>query len=520
MVVDKNLNFIGNGSAKNIIIDGQNKGPLFTVNRDVTVIFQNITFMHGLNDCGGAIATYVSTLNVDNCIFINNTAHGGTSNGGAIDNEGIRGYYATATITNSVFIGNYAYHDGGAITTYYANTLIKNCEFYNNGAYRDGGAIRVKFSKSHVIDNCTFMYNHAASYTSSGGLTGWGGAIYSWSDSVSTIKNSIICNNYAQEAGGAIATASQLTVTNCIITNNTADWMGGAIYVYQEGEGTSADTVVNYNDIYNNTITTPTAFEAGGEDVYLSSVIPDGTVLNFENNYWGTNNPLNSTDYHYTWEERFDTNGKASNPTTWLIHKFDSILSGENITLYYKNGTSYEVRLTDNKNNPLANKVISFSIIGKVYNFTTDENGVANLPINLIPNSYEVTATFNGDEEYTKSTVTNTVTVLSTIEGKDITLYYKNGTGYTVKILNNHGKVASNENVAFNIIGKFYNLTSDENGIATLPINLNPGKYIVTAIYNGLMYSNNITVLSTLQSDDLVNTLVMEASLRLRLLII
>lgn len=171
MVVDKNLNFIGNGSAEKIIIDGQNKGPLFTVNRDVTVTFQNITFMHGLNDCGGAISTYVSTLNVDNCIFINNTAHGGTSNGGAIDNEGIRGYYVTATITNSVFIGNYAYHDGGAITTYYANTLIKNCEFYNNGAYRDGGAIRVKFSNSHVIDNCTFMYNHAAFYTSSGGLT-------------------------------------------------------------------------------------------------------------------------------------------------------------------------------------------------------------------------------------------------------------------------------------------------------------------------------------------------------------
>ena len=58
------------------------------------------------------------------------------------------------------------------------------------------------------------------------------------------------------------------------------------------------------------------------------------------------------------------------------------------------------------------------------------------------------------------------------------------------------------EKVVFNINGVFYTKATNASGIATLNINLNPGKYIVTAIYKECMVSNNITVLPTVIAKD------------------
>ena len=45
---------------------------------------------------------------------------------------------------------------------------------------------------------------------------------------------------------------------------------------------------------------------------------------------------------------------------------------------------------------------------------------------------------------------------------------------------------------------------SDENGIVSLSIKLRPGDYIVTAEYEGCRVSNNVKVLPTLVTKDLV----------------
>ena len=48
-----------------------------------------------------------------------------------------------------------------------------------------------------------------------------------------------------------------------------------------------------------------------------------------------------------------------------------------------------------------------------------------------------------------------------------------------------------------------YTRETDANGYAGLNINLNPGTYIITAIYNDCMVSNTIKVLPTLVASDL-----------------
>ena len=65
------------------------------------------------------------------------------------------------------------------------------------------------------------------------------------------------------------------------------------------------------------------------------------------------------------------------------------------------------------------------------------------------------------------------------------------------------GTLAVNKNVTFNINGVFYIRTTDSNGVVSLAINLRPGDYIITTIFDGLDIGNKVTVLPTLVTKDL-----------------
>jgi hypothetical protein len=185
---------------------------------------------------------------------------------------------------------------------------------------------------------------------------------------------------------------------------------------------------------------------------------------------------------------------KISNNITVL-----STIFGNDIVKYFRNGTQYIVKVLDNKGNPLANSVVKINIHGVLYEKTSDKNGIAILDINLNPGKYIITA-----EHVNGLNVTNNITVLSTIFGNDVVKYFRNGTQYIVKVLNDQGNPLANSVVKMNVHGVFYEKTSDANGTAILDINLNPGKYIITAEHvNKLKISNNITVLPVLTGTDL-----------------
>ncbi|MBO6110151.1 MAG: hypothetical protein J6P12_04770, partial [Methanobrevibacter sp.] len=94
-----------------------------------------------------------------------------------------------------------------------------------------------------------------------------------------------------------------------------------------------------------------------------------------------------------------------------------------------------------------------------------------------------------------------------TIKGDNLVKVFRNESQYYATFLDNQGKgLANGTTVTFNINGVMYERKTNEKGVARLNINLNPGEYILTAIHpnNGEMSSNNITVLATIQSSDLV----------------
>lgn len=88
------------------------------------------------------------------------------------------------------------------------------------------------------------------------------------------------------------------------------------------------------------------------------------------------------------------------------------------------------------------------------------------------------------------------ITVLPTIIAENLTTYL-NASQFNASFVKGNGNPLSNTNVTFNINGVFYICQSDDNGLATLNINLMPGKYIITAIepVTGLDMGYGVTVL-------------------------
>ena len=205
----------------------------------------------------------------------------------------------------------------------------------------------------------------------------------------------------------------------------------------------------------------------------------------------------------YTGDNKYDS--MIVNGTITVNKNTITTLIMNDVVKYFRGSQKLTAKLVDAIGNPIANATVYFTINGKVYAKITDENGMASMGIGLVPNEYKVSAVFNGTKDHDKSTANATVTVKSTILGNDTTLYFLNGTKYVAKFLDSDGKTLTNTTVKFNINGVFYTRVTDENGMASLNIRLDPKLYIITA-YNpvtGEQRANEVTVLPRIIAEDL-----------------
>ena len=171
----------------------------------------------------------------------------------------------------------------------------------------------------------------------------------------------------------------------------------------------------------------------------------------------------------------------------------------EDLVKMYQNDTRFYVKFTDSTGKALTKTTVKFNIHGVFYTKKTDKDGVADLGIMLIPGEYILTAynPVTGEEKGFN------ITVKSLIVQSDLTKYYLNASKFQATIYDKNGSLAVGKNVTFNINGVFYTKTTDSNGVVSLAINLRPGEYIITTMYEGLAVGNNIVVLPTLVTRDL-----------------
>ena len=184
------------------------------------------------------------------------------------------------------------------------------------------------------------------------------------------------------------------------------------------------------------------------------------------------------------------TNPKSTEELNQSIQVVERICENKDLTMYFKAGKSYMVKVLDDAGNPLKGANVTFKINKRTYVKTTDENGYASLKISLNPNTYSITASYNG------YTVKNKVVVKTTIITKDITVKKGKTIKFKAKLLSSKGKILKNKKITFKFKGKTYKVKTSSKGIATLKITkkYKAGKYTITSTYNGLKVKNKIKI--------------------------
>ena len=539
----------------------------FTYDDETYIRVCNSSFVNNSAQSGGAIYSYgdfvVNLMTIDNSTFVNNSAH--DSSGGAIWGHFVNININDSNFVNNIakdvggsiycmmgpvsaidsnFISNSA-ESGGAIYyfgDYYDYIEISDSSFVNNSAQK-GGAI-LSFSNVN-IGNTSFIENKA----DEGNVIYFdGGLSYDYPGLTILLTDLEIDGNASNVYGGGITFDENIL---SISAQGVGVYASGEVSVGIAGESFKKDfdskgkVSFDLSSISSGTWDTNISYLANGDFSDFKATIPllivssqhsfNLTVPDVEKYFNGPERfAVNLTDSDNrpvanatvsiiingnTYNRTTDENGIASMAINLNSGVYEALtkyndfevsstitvkatVSGENITKIFRNGTQYYATFVDTQGKTLANGTeVEFNINGVFYKRYTNENGTARMNINLNPGEYIITAKNpNSTEQYT-----NIITVLpSIVENNDLTKYYKNGSQYTLKILGDDGSpVKSGVEVKFNINGVFYTRTTNESGYVKMNINLEPGEYIITAEYNGLMASNNITVLSVIETENL-----------------
>lgn len=148
----------------------------------------------------------------------------------------------------------------------------------------------------------------------------------------------------------------------------------------------------------------------------------------------------------------------------------------------------FQVKLLDENGNALSKKPVSIEFKGKVYNKTTDANGIAKLKLIVYRGYYPIKYTFKGDKSYTSVSKSSQVLVVPTgatkLSGSNFIAYIGFNNYFTVTLTSDGVNVA-NQKVRFNLNGKNYYKTTDSKGQAKLNLKLKKGTYTIKYYFAG-----------------------------------
>lgn len=252
---------------------------------------------------------------------------------------------------------------------------------------------------------------------------------------------------------------------------------------------------------------------ADSENVTGAESYDDLSAGSFEDN----NQPISSNIVEVESDDVIGSSGSsidgvvaASSSNNVVGAAGDTVLGPDSATLittkltvsdahYGKSATYFKVTLKDKDGNPLSKQKVSLKVKKKVYSAFTNAKGKAWIKtVSLNVGKYTVSLNYEGNENYSSSSLSKKVKVLSSVIGSDLTKYYGQASKYKVKFWKD-GQVLKNTKVSLKVHGVTYTVKTNEKGVATLKINLAVGKYVITAInpYSKEKVSNKIVVKKT-----------------------
>ena len=440
---------------------------------------------------------------IDNCTFINNTG----IYGGAIYESN-----CGTTITNSKFTNNSGSY-GGAINTNSDNVYITSSKFENNSGLF-GGAIYYNGSDG-IISYSTFENNSASSD---------GGAIYC-NGSDCSISSSVLGNNNANKDSGVFFASSDNIVKDCILINsNVNPVLYSERYVVTANYNWWGNTLANFTTKPN----VPTRIEVKNW-LFLNITADNDTIkmgdistINCDLSYLATANGNPTKYYAFALPDinlTIETVNGIADPITLIegicqINFIPTNIPEGSITIKYEN-IEYTinyliekgyVELTSSDNviyNGYLSIFASDNASGNV-NVKIDNNNYYGEMIdgeliliidNLSINNYSAVISFESDL-YEPCTLAKKINIMSSISAMDLTKNINDDSNFVATFYDLDGSILKNTKITYLLNGNLKTEETDDNGVISLNINLNPGTYDITLLnpVNDESKVNKITI--------------------------
>ena len=187
-----------------------------------------------------------------------------------------------------------------------------------------------------------------------------------------------------------------------------------------------------------------------------------------------------------------------STNVTVTVKQATSITAAD-VSATYKVNKDLVITLKDANGKPIANAKVTVDLKG-AKTYTTDKNGQVKVATKgLAPKAYTAKVTFNGNDNYTKSTKNVKVTVKKAtpkLTAKKKTFKSSTKTKkYSIVLKDNTGKAIKKAKVTLKVKGKTYKATTNSKGKATFKIKkLNKkGTFKATVTYKGNKYFKKVS---------------------------
>lgn len=411
--------FIGNST----ILDGQGLIQILFASNSGNITLQDITFANGAFEGGAAIMADRVNVEIINCTFTNNTAS----------------------------------EMGGAITTDFGTVKVINSTFANNKANNEGAAI-IWMDSSVIVDGCIFTNNTAEDYSIVYGISGSG-----------QITGSVFTNNCANTI--VSVTGASCDISNSIFLNNN-----GTIFKIDYESNTNYNwfghTESNYKDDYGvmycskwlflNAIAVPDTINMSDTSNVTFTIWEYDSSTNTTSPF--DKNLLKPVDLKITAEKGNLSSNTAKFDETVIYTPNSGGKSG--VTASMENA-SYTIYINVNKGDPnlslvdgevpysenttltlnynsLATGKVNITLTGKKNSKTLTDltlNSTMDLG-SIIPDEYDVTVTYSGDDSFTDAAASGKLTVLKIdsdikVKAHDINVTDTDGIMFTVTLPEN-----------------------------------------------------------------------------------
>lgn len=426
---------------------------------------------------GGAFRAQDNAV-VDNCTFRNNYA----------ENEGGAIYSDTLILRNtSVFEGNTARDYGGAIWVNTFKEDVKYNIFIGNKAKKeDGGAIYIDNKNTVVFSSNVFVNNTCGDE---------GGAIYGDdNDFKISLKYNIFIGNDAGDTGDSVYICGEY---KDIINNywggknptkkngQLIEWMPLFLpnYHHVDSDPLTMRLILDGTAIVGETVTATHLFYKSDGSLFTAPILNDGVVFDVDRaDLKGirVNDYSVSADFVPPEEGLYiisaDLYGQSLSKKLYVS---DVKIIADDIIGYCGGYQTLKIHLDGDI---VSKQRVDVLFNSKHYVEYTDENGDASVLIDSLPNalgSHDIEINVFGIN------TTSTITILSTINGNDLTALYGNSSQYNIRLMDKNG-----ENLQSGVLIRyqfdnsgFKNAFTQDGGIVSFDISsLTPGEHNLTVI--------------------------------------